>query len=135
MMLKKKILIVDDHAGFRRRLKIFLEQQNQNTGVYEADSEESAVETALKQKPEIVLLELQLPQMNGIKTAKLIKKASPSSKIIIMTMFDAEDFQRKFMTGHIDDVIGKNDFDGRLVRIVKKYLREQKKGDEGGRHI
>lgn len=126
--MKKKILIVDDHDGFRKAVKAFLEQQKINLEIFEADSEETAVKVALKEKPAIVLLELQLPKMNGIKTSKRIKEVSPASRIIIVSTFDADKFQKSFMTEHIDEVMGKSEFDRKLVKILKKYLGEGKKG-------
>lgn len=131
--MKKTVLIVDDHDGFRRAVKAFLEQQKINLEIFEADSERSAVKMAAKEKPAIVLLELQLPKMNGIKTSKLIKEVSPASKIVIVSMFDAEKFQKNFMAEHIDEVVGKSEFDRKLVRILKKYLREEKGGKETGK--
>ncbi|MBF0408083.1 MAG: response regulator transcription factor [Candidatus Riflebacteria bacterium] len=124
MKLKKKILIVDEHCEFRNILKRFLERQKLNLLVFEADSETSAVRNALKEQPDIVLLELRLPQMNGIKTSKLVKKVSPDSKIIIVSMFDTEHFQKKFLGEHIDDLIGKSEFDEKLFHILRKHLKK-----------
>jgi two-component system response regulator DegU len=121
-MMKNKILIVDDHGEFRKRARAFIEAKLQGITVYEAVSETEAVKTAKKEKPFIILLELQLPQMNGIKTAELIKKVSPESKIIIVSMYDAEKYKDRIITKNIDHVIGKNEFDTELLKILRKYL-------------
>ena len=124
--MEKKILIVDDHDEFRKTLKAFLERQNLNLMILEANSETSALQKALREQPNIVLLELQLPKMNGIKTSKLVKEVSPKSKIIIVSIFDTENFQKKFLGEHIDDFIGKNDFDVKLFRVLRKYLKKER---------
>jgi len=123
----KKILIVDDHSGFRKILKKFLEKQNLGLVMVEADSERSAVKKCLKEQPDIVLLELELPQMNGIKTAKLIKGVSPRSKIIIVTMFDSAQFRKDFFAEYVDHFIGKNEFEGRLIKVLRKCLKPGRK--------
>ena len=108
-----------------KRLSISKESfaEHLNLEIFEADSERSAVRISSKEKPNIVLLELQLPKMNGIKTSKLIKEVSPDTKIVIVSMYDTEKFQKNFISEHIDDFIGKNEFDGKLVRILRKHLR------------
>ncbi len=123
--MKKKILIVDDHNEFRRILRKFLESQNLNYLTFEASSERSAVWKARMEQPDIVLLEFQLPKMNGIKTSRLIKNVSPNSKIIVVSTFDTEKFQRKFIGEHVDGFIGKSEFDRNLVRILRKHLRNR----------
>jgi two-component system, NarL family, response regulator DegU len=122
-LMKKKILIVDDHDGFRNGLKKFFEKQKLNLEIYMAGSEKSAIATAAKKKPDIVLLELQLPKMNGIKTSRLIKDVSPKSKIVVVSTFDTEKFKNNFINAHVDAFIGKCEFDGKLLHILKKYLK------------
>ena len=126
MLSVKKILIVDDHYLFRKTLRLFLEKQHLNYLTFEAGSETSGVRIALREQPAIVLLELQLPKMNGIKTSKLIKAVSPNSKIIIVSMYDTEKFQKQFLGAHIDDFIGKSEFDSKLFKILKRNLQKLK---------
>ncbi|MBF0544276.1 MAG: response regulator [Candidatus Riflebacteria bacterium] len=130
--MKKKILIVDDHAEFRKTLKTFLERADLSFLILEADSETSAVKKASSEQPDIVLLELQLPKMNGIKTSKLIKKVSPNSKIIIVSMFNTENFQKKFLGKHIDDFIGKSELDDKLLRLLKKHKKKSLESSANG---
>jgi DNA-binding NarL/FixJ family response regulator len=130
MALKKKILIVDDHDEFRKILRTFLETENKNFEISEADSETSAVKKAKQEKPDVVLLELQLPKMNGVKTSKLIKEVSSRSKIIIVTMFESEILKRKCLGAEIYDIIGKSQFDSALVATLIKHLRNRKSSNE-----
>ena len=125
MIFEKKILLVDDHDRFRKTLRAFLERQNLNLQIFEADSEKVAVQKALREQPDLVLLELQLPKMNGIKISKLIKDVAPDSKIIIVSMFDTEHVQEKFLGKDIDGFIGKSDFDSKFSLILRKYLRKK----------
>ena len=116
----KKLLIVDDHNEFRRTVRSYIAKQFPEIELFEADSEDQALETARRERPGIILLELQLPQMNGIKTAKLLKKLNASSKIIIMSGYSADNINNK----SIDHIIGKNEIDNDLVKILKKYIKK-----------
>ncbi|MBF0502080.1 MAG: response regulator transcription factor [Candidatus Riflebacteria bacterium] len=128
MSLKKKhkILIVDSHSEFRKALRVFLETQNKNIIILEAGSETSAAQEAMREKPDVVLLELLLPQMNGILTSRIIKEVSPDSKIVILTMFDTEISPEKFLDEHIDDFIAKSEFDSKLISVLRKHLKNHR---------
>jgi len=120
--VNKKLLIVDRNNDFRDTLKDYLITQKLNVEIYEADSQDSALKVALRERPEIVLLEQQLTQMDGRKISKLLKNIVPDSIIVIMSIFDGEKFQKKFTDEQIDHFIGKNEFNGKLIHVLKKYL-------------
>jgi len=80
-----KILIVEDHALTRFGLKTALETKEYISAVLEEASGEAAVKTAAKEKPDAVIMDLGLKAMNGIETAKALKKENNDIKIIILT--------------------------------------------------
>lgn len=90
-----RVLIVDDHAMVRQGLRTFLELQNQAdlpiTVVGEAVNGMEAVELAGQVEPDIVLLDLVMPQMDGIQATQKIRARSPKSRILILTSFGEED--------------------------------------------
>jgi len=92
---KIRVLIVDDHAMVRQGLRTFLELQDNSalciTVVGEAVNGIEAVELAHKTQPDIVLLDLVMPQMDGIQATPKIIACSPNSRIIILTSFGEED--------------------------------------------
>jgi len=92
---KIRVLIVDDHAMVRQGLRTFLELQDNSalciTVVGEAVNGIEAVELARKTQPDIVLLDLVMPQMDGIQATPRIIACSPNSRIIILTSFGEED--------------------------------------------
>lgn len=115
--------VVDDHDEFRKTLKSFLESQGLNLLILEADSETLAVKIALREQPAVVLLELQLPMVNGRMTSELVKRVSPKSKIIILSMFDSGKLPKGFQGGRIDGCIGKSDLDSDICRVLRKLLK------------
>src|SRR3990170_2428290 len=92
---KIRVLIVDDHAMVRQGLRTFLELQDNSDlpieVVGEAANGLEAVELARKTQPDIVLLDLVMPEMDGLQATPKILEASPRSRVIILTSFGEED--------------------------------------------
>ena len=90
-----RVLIVDDHGMVRQGLRTFLELQDHSVPrilvVGEAENGAQAVELARKCLPDIVLLDLVMPNMDGIQATPKILAGSPRSRIIILTSFGEED--------------------------------------------
>jgi len=91
-----KILIVDDHAVVRQGLRTFLELQEDPSAlpievVGEAANGVEAVEFARRLQPDVVLLDLVMPEMDGIEATPRIIEESPHSRVIILTSFGDED--------------------------------------------
>lgn len=82
-----KILIADDHHVVRRGLVFFLRTQEQIEIVGEAGNGKEAVELARTLKPDIILMDLIMPVMNGIEATKIIKAENPFINIMMLTSF------------------------------------------------
>jgi NarL family two-component system response regulator LiaR len=85
-----RTLIVDDHAVVRQGLRTFLELQDDMEVVGEAANGLEAVELAGRLQPDIVLLDLVMPQMDGIEATRRIAACSPKSRVVILTSFGDE---------------------------------------------
>jgi DNA-binding NarL/FixJ family response regulator len=92
---KIRVLIVDDHAMVRQGLRTFLELQDTSVLPIEVAGEAAngldAVELARCMQPDVVLLDLVMPQMDGIQATSKIVECSPRSRVIILTSFGEED--------------------------------------------
>ncbi len=123
MPSKKKILIVEDHEEFRKTLRTFLEVQKIDLIILEAVSKESAVTVALREKPDIILLKLELQNRNGFSASEAIKKVSPRSKIVLISMFGGTAFKKNPRAASIDDFIGNGELETRLISVLEKHLK------------
>jgi DNA-binding NarL/FixJ family response regulator len=83
-----RILLVDDHQLFRDGLKALLHSAPDIAVIGEADSGEEAIRMALTRCPDVILMDLQMPGVNGIQAARHIVRDLPQVKILMLTMFD-----------------------------------------------
>ncbi len=88
---KIRILIVDDHAEFRQGLRAMLNSVPELDLVGEAEDGAQAVQLALTLQPDIILMDLQMPKLNGVDATRQIVYASPHIGVIMLTMYDDDD--------------------------------------------
>ena len=85
------VLIVDDHAVVRQGVRAFLDTRAEIEVVGEAESGRRAVELCAEHAPDVVLLDLLMPEMNGVETARQIKSVSPRSQVVILTSHHSDE--------------------------------------------
>lgn len=90
-MSQIRVLIADDHAIVRMGLTSLLSSQKDFLVVGEADDGESAVQKALNLSPDILIMDLMMPKMDGVTATKEIHKLRPSVKILILTSYGTSD--------------------------------------------
>jgi DNA-binding NarL/FixJ family response regulator len=88
---KIKVLIVDDHAVVRQGLRTFIDLQDDMQVVGEGVNGAEAIELARRLQPDIVLLDLVMPQMSGVEATSKIIEGSPNSRVLILTSFGEDD--------------------------------------------
>ncbi|WP_042454018.1 response regulator [Neobacillus dielmonensis] len=82
-----RVLIADDHHVVRRGLVLFLRTQKDIDIVGEAANGKEAVDLAMRLKPDLILMDLVMPEMDGIEATRAIKQEQPAIKIMILTSF------------------------------------------------
>ncbi|MFD5021560.1 response regulator [Paenibacillus sp. NPDC058367] len=85
------LLLVDDHAMVRRGLQVFLSTQPDIKVIGEASNGREALERTAELHPDIILMDLHMPVMDGIETAKQLRISHPQVKIIVLTSFSDQD--------------------------------------------
>jgi len=124
-MLKKQIrvLIVDDHTIFRSGLKLLLEGVSDITVCGEADSSKDAILKCNKLKPDIILLDISMPDMNGILAIRKLLEQNKSLKIIMLTMYEKIEYLKEALKAGAKGYVIKRAADSELIdaiRIVSK---------------
>ena len=87
-MNKARILLVDDHALFRKGIASLLNEVPEFEVIGEASNGKEGVEKALQLKPDIVVLDVEMPGLNGVKAVELIKNSLPECKVVMLTISD-----------------------------------------------
>ncbi|HAL46306.1 MAG TPA: DNA-binding response regulator [Dehalococcoidia bacterium] len=87
-----RILIVDDHALFRQGLRALLETEGMAQVVGEATDGNEAVAKARELGPDVVIMDIGMPGMNGLEASQIITQQSPETKVIILTVYDSDNY-------------------------------------------
>lgn len=90
-MTSLRVLIVDDHAVVRQGLRTFLDSEGDIEVVGEAGSGEEAIERARELQPDVVLMDLVLPGIDGIEATRRLAEVCPNARILVLTSFDDDD--------------------------------------------
>ena len=115
----KKILVVDDSAFMRMLLKEKVSSLGQ-TEIIEASNGKEAVEIAKEQKPDLVLLDIILPDINGETVLRRLRKAGIESKVIVITALGQKPVRERFEKLGISGYIVKPFDDEKLKELIKR---------------
>ncbi len=83
-----RVLLADDHAVVRRGIREFLEQDPGIRVVAEADNGEEAIQLYARNQPDVALLDIQMPRLNGMEATRRLKQDFPIARVIILTAYD-----------------------------------------------
>jgi DNA-binding NarL/FixJ family response regulator len=92
-MGKQTVLIVDDHAILRRLLRSNLQEWFDGLEILEAEDGETAVAIAEEARPDLVIMDIALPGMNGIEATRAIKQSLPETPVIILTVHELDAYR------------------------------------------
>ena len=87
-----KVLIADDQELIRQSLQIVLETKEGIEVVGTAKDGREVIQMVRKEKPDVILMDIRMPEMDGVQCTKIIKDVYPQMKIIILTTFDDDEF-------------------------------------------
>ena len=110
-----RILVADDHDVVRRGIKSLIESRPEWHVCDEARSGREAVAKAGEQKPDIVVLDISMPELNGLEAARRIQKVSPNSEILILSMHYSDQLIRDILDAGVRGFVVKSDSDRDLI--------------------
>ena len=123
-MINPRILIVDDHEIFRRGLRALLEPSNEWLICGEAVDGMDAVEQCKSLKPDIVVLDVSMPRLNGLEAARLIRKERQVPQIVIITQHDSPQIRSAALDAGARAFITKSAVGGELVVALRNIIRD-----------
>ena len=119
------ILIADDHAVVRRGLRVLLETQPNWKIVGETINGREAVEKAATLHPQIVILDIGMPKLNGLDAAALIFKQNPKTRILMLTMHADESIIQQTLKAGASGYVLKSDAERDLIAAVEALLHNK----------
>lgn len=127
-MSNKKInlLIADDHPIFRKGLKDILLESFQNTSIIECVNGIEAYENTKKHLPQVVILDINMPEMNGLEACKAIVRDRIDTKIIILTMYREKEMIRKAMLAGASGYLLKDNAVDEILDCINQVQNNEK---------
>jgi len=113
------ILIADDHEVARRGVRAILESQPGWVVCGEASTGRDAIEQARQLRPDVVILDIGMPELNGLDAARRIRKEVPHAEVLILTMHDSEQVIREVLDAGARGYVLKSDAGRDLVAAVE----------------
>jgi DNA-binding NarL/FixJ family response regulator len=124
-IFKSCILVVDDHDQVRCLLREWLETVFPDFGVEEAKNGEEAVVVAQAKLPKLVIMDIGLPKMDGIRAAQLIKESVPEVKVVILTMHEEEQYRKNAFELGVSAYVPKRLMQNDLLPTLQRLLTQE----------
>jgi DNA-binding NarL/FixJ family response regulator len=121
-----QILIADDHEVVRQGVRALLEAHGGWTVCCEAVTGREAVTKATQLRPDVVILDVAMPEMNGLEAARQIRRAVPTAKILVLTVHEIDQLAQEFIDAGVHGYLLKADTGRMLVDAVKTVLKGEK---------
>jgi DNA-binding NarL/FixJ family response regulator len=116
------ILVVDDHDAVRTSLQAWLEVEFPHCEVLTASCGEDALELAYQRQPQVLIMDITLPGMNGIEATRRVKALCPSTRVIILSIHDSENHRADAHAAGADAYVSKATMQSTLVSVLETCL-------------
>lgn len=122
MKEKHRIVIAEDHTILREGLRALLSSYSDFEIVGEAIDGRDAIQCAEKHMPDLILMDLSMPRMNGMEAIREVKKRCPQTKILALTVHSTEEYILTALRAGADGYVLKDDASAQLVMAIKNTL-------------
>jgi DNA-binding NarL/FixJ family response regulator len=123
MMLQ--ILLADDHSIVRRGLKDLLETHVGWSVCAEAATGREALELCIKHRPQVAVLDLSMPELNGLEATRRIRKEAPETEVLVFTMHESEELVREVLAAGARGYLLKSEAADQLIPAVESLAKHR----------
>jgi DNA-binding NarL/FixJ family response regulator len=117
------VLLADDHTLFREGLRALFAAEEGIQIVGEAANGEEAVRKTGELKPDIVVMDIMMPVMNGIEATRLIRSSHPATKVLVLSMYDDEEYVQQLLAAGATGCMLKRATSDELLRALHEVAR------------
>jgi len=114
-----RILLADDHVTVRQGLKMLIDSQDDMTVVSEASDGTAAVEQARTIRPDVVVMDISMPGMNGLVATRTLKQVQPDSVIVILTRHGDDAYLQELLRAGADGYVLKQSAASELLQAIR----------------
>jgi DNA-binding NarL/FixJ family response regulator len=114
-----RVLLADDHVTVRHGLKLLIDGESDMTVVAEASDGEAAVRKALEVKPDVVVMDISMPGMNGLAATRALKKAQPDARIVTLTRHADEAYLQELLRAGVSGYVLKRSAPTELLHAIR----------------
>jgi len=122
-MKKIAILLVDDHTVVREGLRALLATETDMEVIGEAENGSAAVKMAKKTEPDVVIMDVAMPQLNGLEATRQIRKTLPDTKILVLTSYNDDDCVSQLTKAGAAGYLIKQTAANELPRAIREVRR------------
>jgi len=120
-----KLLIVDDEAVERQALRMIIRQSFENAQIIgEAENGRRAIELAEREHPDLILMDIKMPGIDGVEAVRIIKKRLPDTKFIMISAFDTFEYARQVMQQGVKEYLLKPSPKKEIINAIHRVLKE-----------
>ena len=123
LMKKVAVLLVDDHAVVRQGLRALLEAEGDMTVVGEAENGREAVTLAKKALPDVVLMDVAMPVLNGLEATRQIVRNVPTAKVLVLTSYGDDDYVTQLMEAGAIGYLVKQTAAADLLKAIRQVQK------------
>ena len=117
-----RVLVVDDHVGVRLGLSAFLDAQSDLAVVGEAENGRDAVELCAAREPDVVLMDIRMPVLDGIEATRQIKELRPRTRVLLMSAYEQQELVDAGIAAGADAFLLKGTLGAEMVRRVREVI-------------
>lgn len=122
-MTKTRIVLADDHAVLRSGLKMLLNAQEDMIVVGEATDGQQALNAVREHTPDLLILDLTMPKMDGLHVLHQLKRAFPAVRVLVLTMHEEEGYLRRALEAGAAGYCPKSAADAELISAIRAVMR------------
>ncbi|GAB4575709.1 MAG: response regulator transcription factor [Anaerolineae bacterium] len=114
-----RVLLVDDHQVVRRGIREFLEEPGDIQVIAEAENAAQALALAASTKPDVIVLDIKLPDQSGIEVARIVRAQSPAVGVLILTAYDDDPYVEAALEANVNGYVMKSADAGEIIAAVR----------------
>ncbi len=124
-MSKIRVLICDDHTILRDGIRLLLNAQPDMEVVGEAIDGREAVEKARALKPDVILMDIAMPSLNGLEATKQIRRDDPNARVLVLTMYESDEYIARMLEAGVLGYVLKKVAGSELVHAIRAVYQDE----------